>query len=232
MNFIITGLNEKYWNPWGACWIASLKEFAHTNATLVVIDHGLSKSTKNYLKEENIVLYPSIEKGRFRNATISTIVHLSEEMQGNFVYYDADVWFQNPIDDIFDIINNKIIVAKNANSGFLAGNSNCFRRYKTVSKFAKYMKDEKVFECFVKYFDYDLDLIDDKFNFINLPDLYSHDNLLMTSHVTPSAIHPTGIFKHISRNKNLLFHERFPDIFKRYVYFKKSQLPKKLFKKT
>ena len=30
MNFIITGLDQKYWNPWGASWVASLKELADT----------------------------------------------------------------------------------------------------------------------------------------------------------------------------------------------------------
>ena len=46
------------------------------------------------------------------------------------------------------------------------------------------------------------------------------------------AIHPTGILKKISLNKNLFFYERYPDLHKEYVYCEKNRLPKKLLPKS
>jgi hypothetical protein len=120
----------------------------------------------------------------------------------------------------------------NSNYGFLAGNSDTFRRYKIASKLAKFIKDDNVFDCFVKYYDYDIEFIDQKYNYTNLPNLYLKEDCLCSDYCKPLAIHPTGILKHISRNKKLFFHEKFPELFQSYVYYEKSKLPKKLFKKT
>jgi len=232
LNFIITGLDQKYWNPWGASWVASLKELADTKATIVVIDHGLTKNTKDRLAEYGVVVYKSTSNGEYKNATISTIIDLSEQMEGNFVYYDADVWFQRSVDDVFDKIEDKILISKNANSGFLAGNTKCFQKYKMASKLAGFIKDDKIFDCFATYFDYNLNFIDDRYNFTNLPDLTEKENELYHGDDVVHAIHPTGILKKISLNKNLFFYERYPDLHKEYVYCEKNRLPKKLLPKS
>ena len=95
-----------------------------------------------------------------------------------------------------------------------------------------FIKDDKIFDCFATYFDYNLNFIDDRYNFTNLPDLTEKENELYHGDDVVHAIHPTGILKKISLNKNLFFYERYPDLHKEYVYCEKNRLPKKLLPKS
>ena len=229
MNFIITGLNEKYWNPWGISWISSLKELSQTSCKIIVMDFGLNNITEKKLNEMGVSVQKENNSSNIRNATLSSIINLSKTLDGNIAYFDADCWFQENIDHVFDLIEDKMLIANNNNPGFLAGSHKSWQKFDTVNKITSLMKDENKVECMVKYFSSDVKLINDKFNCINLPDLKENNGLLSLQEQVQSVIHPTGILKKLALRKNLMFYERYPDIFKSYEISNKIKLSRKLF---
>ena len=231
MNYIVTGLTEKYWKPWGASWLASLLELAETKSNIVIIDFGLKNCTKEKIKNHNVILFEAEKKHLGRNSALNTICKLAKEVDGNFVYYDADVWFQDKIDDVFDFIEDKILICENRNFGFIAGNQKSWQNYEIVNNITDAMKDEAKTECLLKYFDNSLKFIENKYNCINLSDL-TDDKILKYRGNAIAALHPTGTLKRLLAKRHLFFAERYPDLFSKYIDEKKVGIPKRLFKKS
>ena len=229
MNFIVTGMNDQYWNPWGISWIASLKELSQTSCKIIVVDFGLNNYTKKKLNEIDVLVQKENHTSNIRNATLSSIINLSKNLDGNIAYFDADCWFQEKIDHVFDLIEDKMIMVKNNNPGFLAGSNKAWQKFDIVNKITSVMKDENKVECMVKYFASDVKFIDDKFNCINVPDLKDNNGLLSLHEEVQTVIHPTGILKKLALRKNLMFYERYSDIFKSYEISNKIKLSRKLF---
>jgi hypothetical protein len=55
MNFIFTALNEKYYKLYAIPWIFSLRQIANFQGQVIIIDFGLSESSKNELSKFNVV---------------------------------------------------------------------------------------------------------------------------------------------------------------------------------
>jgi lipopolysaccharide biosynthesis glycosyltransferase len=231
LNFIITAINEKYWNPWGISWIASLRELAQTKYTPIIIDFGLKTSTANKIKEFGITIYQGKKKSTIRNDALATIAQLNKQVCGNFVYFDADVWFQDNIDQLFDQIDNRIIMSQNKNAGFVAGSKKSWQKYDIINSITNFTKDGEKIDCLMKHFDSDINFVNNIYNFINLPNLKDEKGTLNFQGEMPLAIHPTGSLKKLATNRNILFHERYPDIFSEYS-LKRKNLPHILLNKS
>jgi hypothetical protein len=230
LNFIITGLNEKYWNPWGISWLASLRDLAQTQSKPVIIDFGLSYATKEKIKSFDAIIHEGNKDSTIRNASLNTIAKLANEIDGNFVYYDADFWFQKPIDEVFDMIEDNLLMTKNKNPGFVGGNSISWKKYGTVHNMTAVLKDHNKTECMLKFFESEISFIDNKYNFINLPDLKDNKNNLIFHDIEQLAIHPTGILKKLCQNKSLLFSEKHKELFEKYAHNKKVGVSRRLVK--
>lgn len=232
MNFIITGLNERYWNPWGISWLASLHELAQTKAKPVIVDFGLSHISKEKIKTFDVIVYEAKKDSTTRNSCLNTIANLAKDIDGNFVYYDADVWFQNSVDEVFDRIEDSLLMTKNKNPGFIAGNSSSWKKYGNVHSITTALKDHNKTDCMLRFFESDITFIENRFNFVNLPDLKESGNNLVFHDVVQQAIHPTGLLKKLCNDKGVLFAEKHKDLFEKYAYNKKVGVSRRLIKST
>lgn len=226
MNFLITGLNQKYYDPYGISWIASLKELAKTTVKPVVIDLGLNRDCQDFLRKHGAMLISKNLCGNIRNIILDSICEISKEVSGKYVYYDADCYFQQNIDNVFDLIDDKIIFTKNKNCGFIAGNSKTWDKLKFVNNMTNVFKDDEKISCFINYFDSNIEFISNKFNCTNT-DLKSKNDLLCFHDEVQSVIHPTGSLKKLFLGKKILFEERYKEIFTDYKN-EKNKISKRL----
>jgi len=221
LNFITTILNENYWNPWGISWISSLIEFADTKAKIIVVDCGLSAKTLKKLIELGVTVLPHIEANGFQKTAFLTVKKFDNNKGNKYLFFDADIWFQLPVDELFDQIDDRFLICKNLNYGFLGFSSESFNKFDMIQTFCSYTHDDDVFACLVKHFPYSLNKIDNKYNFNNLPELKTKDGMLVFNEEPQVTIHFQGVLKTCSGKKNLLYHERYPDLFAKYNETKK-----------
>lgn len=234
-NYIITGFDEKYWMPWGASWILSLREKVNYQGEVFVVDCGLSTETKNKIKEKNISILECKEKvGEIRLRTIETIANFAQDNRGKFVYWDADVQFEEEVDEIFNMIENKFLITSNKNKGFIAAPNYQWFFLKDVKKFMFLEKEksyEKMFNCLIENFSNMIEFIDDTWNFVDIHKIKNNEGTIEVNNEKKKVIHPTGILKSILNKKNCLFEERFKEELSTYTENKNSTSRRLLIKK-
>lgn len=208
MNFVVTGFSQNYWNPWGGCWLASLKLLANTSAQPVVVNYGLSKKVLSTLKKYDVTILDGNYEGHHRIDTIKHIAKIAKSKDDQFAYFDADVWFQSNFDSLYDQIDNGLVVAQNGNLGMVAGSKTGWQKFDFVSKITAFVGDPKVFESFGNFRGY-ADYVDNSYNWTAVSDLTEENGLLSYKGHTPCAIHPTGKLKHFCLNKKMLFSHRY-----------------------
>ncbi len=232
MNFIVTAFNDDYWNPHGISWIASLCEFSKTSATPVVLNLGLNEKIVEHIQQYGVVVYAPDNIPLCRNDVFLTVAELSSNLNGKYLYFDADVWFQESIEKIFDLIDNKICISKNKNEGFVAGNQDAWKFFTEIHSQTKFFNDGKTIDCIYNYYGKNLKEISDQYNCINIANLEDKNKKLWDQNQLARVIHPTGDFKILSKGKKLLFHERYPELFSKYYYYPSKHKIKKFFKTT
>ena len=220
MNFICTILDENYWNPWGVSWISSLLEFTDTRASVLVVNCGLSAKSVKKLDELGATVLPSVEVSGYHERAVRTL-RLFDKGDGKYLFFDADVWFQLPVDELFERIDDSFMICKNMNYGFLGFSSDSFAKLDMVQKFCQQAHDTGALSCLTRHFPNYLAVVDNKYNCCNLPELRSKDGMLALNDEPQHAIHFQGILKGCSAKKNLLYHERYPDLFSKYCESRK-----------
>jgi len=226
LNYLCTALDKRYWDPWGVCWLASLREIALTQAKLLVFDYGLTTAATDLLQSQGVEVIKRNLRYVHRFDALSLMIELSKNSDDKFAYYDADVWFQNTPDAIFDYIDDQIVLCKNKNLGFYAFNKHCLNNFSYFCTISQFLREDKVFEKFVSCYDSCLRTIDNKFNCIELPNLVDIKGELCIDETPQVAIHPFNRLKGMSLKKNLLFQERYYDLYKKYLSSKNLNLYK------
>lgn len=210
MNCVFTGFNEHYWAHWGSSWIYSLREVAKYKGQIIVVDCGLSDSTRNKINEKEALVVKNDEPGEIRLRVFNEISRYSKKNKGNFVYWDADAFFEQKIDQVFDEISDKLIICNNRNAGFLGGPFYQWVFLEDIVKFMSLTKEEKtsnsVLECLRKNFNKFLHQVSNKWNFIDLYQI--SEKKLEVDGAKPIVVHPTGGLKDLLEHKKFLFHER------------------------
>lgn len=222
MNFITTILSENFWNPWGISWISSLIEFADTKAKIIVIDCGLSGKTYKKLIELGVSVLPNVPSKGFQQTALTTIQKFdSGKKENKYLFFDADIWFQMPVDELFDVVDDRFLLTNNLNFGFLGFSSESFKKYEIIQNYCSFTHDDDPFICLVNHFPNFVKKVDDKYNFNKLPELKTKEGMLVYNDEPQVALHFQGILKSCSNKKNLFYHERYPDLFAKYNESKK-----------
>lgn len=213
MNIVITGFNEHYWTTWGSSWIASLFDMGFKE-TIYIVDCGLYDKTKEKIESKNITVVPCVSKSNdIRYDIFLTILSFSKNIEGKIIYWDTDVFFQEDIQSIFDLVKDKFVSTKS--QGFLGASSRCWQNIKDISKFYttfnKHIDSKVIFESII--FDYKelVEIIDDTWNYTDISDFSIENNKVKFKNQVPKVIHFTGINKDIFKDKNIFFHERFKE---------------------
>jgi len=209
-NYVITGFDEKYWKLWGESWIISLKELAEFDlSNTKIIGYDLSENTKQKILSFGVHFVESKSTKNFRFETIKTICKLFKDQEEiNFAYWDADVYFQKNIDEIFKS-GNKLLATKNC--GFIGGNSYSIKILDEILKIIELTAQEKYFnENLINYFSSLVQFVDSKYNFRNV----KIDDQFV--------IHPNRI-KDLT-HRNVLFWEKHKTLYSKYTQ-KRSLVP-------
>lgn len=210
MNFVVTGFTQNYWNPWGGCWLASLKLLAKTEAQPVVVDFGLSKKVSKLLQKHEVITLKAQSCRNFRVETMRQMLSLSRNEHDKFIYFDADVWFQSNFDSLFELLEDRLVAAENKNLGMIAGTRSAWRKFEFIHNISKFIHDPLVFECFSHFKNYST-VVDNIFNWTAMADLSDQDGKLNYKGIVPCVLHNTGGFKRFSYQKKLLFCDRYTE---------------------
>jgi len=233
MNYVVTGFDESYWKNWGSSWVYSLREIAGYREEVIVIDCGLSSNTINKLKEKEVRVVENKENENIKLRTLKTVSTLAKESKGIFIYWDADVFFESKIDDIFKEASSKIILSKNKNFGLIGGPNYQWAFIEDVIRFNQLVQKKSstagLSQCLIENFQGFINYVSNTWNFVGLNEL--SERKLEIDGERPKVIHPTGGLKYSLERKGFLFHERkIPG----YLEFleKGSSISRKLIKKA
>lgn len=212
INYVCTGFDEKYWNLWGESWIISLKELAKFDTkNAIIVGYDLSEKTKQTILSFDAQIIESKPTKNFRFDTIKTICELLKTEKSNFAYWDADVYFQKNIDEIFKD-GNKLLSSKNC--GFVAGNYCSIKILDEILKLIELTGQEKYFnEQLINHFSYFLQFVDSKYNFTDFNNVKNNDQFV---------VHPNQI-KNLT-HRNILFWEKHKNLYSKYTK-KRSNIP-------
>lgn len=232
-NYVFTGLDENYWTHWGSSWIYSLREVAKYGQEIVVVDCGLSDSSRKKIVEKNATIIKNEENGEIRLRTIKEISKYAKSNKGNFVYWDADVFFEECIDDIFKEIKDRIVFSENKNIGFVAGPYYQWVFLEDVYSYTNLAKQNPrsqiLFNCVLNNFEKFTTYVSNTWNFTDLKII--NDKNLEVDGGKPKVIHPTGLIKFSLENKGFLFHERKNEEYLKFIENKTVNF-RKLIKKS
>jgi hypothetical protein len=211
-NIVLTGFDENYWQQWGLSWIISLKEFAKFNGSIIVVGFNLSTTTVSKLAEFGVTLLTGEGKD-IRVGTLNAIQKIQFENPCVVAFWDADVYFQEEIDEIFDLAKNQIVITNNA--GFIAFPNEKYSDIKEMQDMVTFVEGVFVFD-YLKHYGVNISIIDDTWNYVDLPNLQEVDGKLGTDKVQ-KVIHPSGHIKTLLTGKNLTFWDRYKDIYNKYI---------------
>lgn len=213
-NYVVTGFNEEYWNLWGASWLISLLEFAKYDPNLiVVVGFNLSANTKSKIIDTGVMLLPGVYSGDIRCDTMRAITDFAKKEVAIFAYWDADVYFQEDISEIFKIAKDDLVVSANRSPGFLAGPSYQWMCVQDVLNMMNFMNDKgSLHECLLNHFTKFIVKTNNTWNFTDIPHLKDVDGKLTHKDQVQKVIHPTGQIKRTLNNKNIFFWERHKDL--------------------
>lgn len=232
-NYVVTGFDESYWRLWGASWLVSLREIAkHDPEHIVIVGFNLSTNTQSKILEAGAMLFPGVSSGDIRSDTMRAITDFAKKEAAIFAYWDADVFFQEDISEIFKIAADDLVVSANRSHGFLAGPSYQWMCVQDVLNFMSFMNDKSsLHECLVNHFGKFVVKTDNTWNFTDIPHLKDVEGKLTYRGQIQKTVHPTGQIKRILNNRNIFFWERHKELYQT-LDRKKNGVARKLMSKT
>lgn len=212
MKAVFTGFNENYWHLWGISWLTSLQKIAQYKGEIFIVGFNLTEITQQKLVNAGVNLINSTVDSNFRQNTLLEINKFAKNKEGVFVYWDADAYFQESIDEVFELAKNEFIITKNSNLGFIAGPSNQWRIFEKMNSTMNFFDDERdLFTSVLVYFDGLFNRVDDVWNFTNIGNLRDVNGKLTHKDEIQKVIHLSGFIKDCLDNKNILFKERYKE---------------------
>lgn len=201
--YVVTGFDDGYWMNWGASWIISLKELAKFDENILVVDLGISQPVKKKLAELGAYVLHGNGNGKGRQGIFQSISEFAVKYPGIFAVWDADVYFQSPIDSIFDLAKDKIAIT--SNPGFYACHGSNFQWLKDLQDMNLFMREDTFFYDILKTnFIHRRDIVDDTWNYTDVSKAAFSEQ---------KVIHPSGKIKSLCHGKNVLFWERHKQLF-------------------
>lgn len=221
MDFVATGLSERYWTPWGVSWVASYSEISGSDWPLVVYDFGLSGKTALQLRSFGVDVRKGTQSGTVRQSALRHVALDASRDGCRAIYFDADTWFQGSFANLQEGLDDRLCMTAGPGRGMVGGNSVAWRRYACVDALCCGSRGQCTLSILRGFFEPFTRLVPDAYDCSSLERLEDIDNLLCLDGKPVSAIHPAGELKVTAVGKGLLFHERHRDIWERYSTSKK-----------
>ena len=107
---IVVYFDETSWSKWGISWTASLNLLARFQGNVIVIDFGLSNKTLKFFEKLNYTIIPREKKyDLYELDFFHTVSNYAYKNQGFYATWNNNCYFQNNIDEIFNLSNNKLL---------------------------------------------------------------------------------------------------------------------------
>lgn len=103
--YVVTASDSQGFEKMMVSFLASLKERARWKGNIIVIDLGLSSKQKHILEKLGIEVIKSIkltDSSNFMCDRYEAISEFAKNRKGIYAHWDADIWFNHPIDEIFE----------------------------------------------------------------------------------------------------------------------------------
>ena len=228
-NYVVTGFDESYWQKWGISWLASLIYLAkHDVDQTIIFGYDLSSGTQKKITDAGVRLLPGKSSGNIRSDTLRAICKLASKEQGVYAYWDADVYFQEGISEIFKLANDDIVISSNQNHGFLAAPDYQWFYMNDLFNLISFVEDKaSLHDCLFGSFSKIPVRVDNTWNFVDLPRLKNKDDVLTYKDKVQKVIHPSGHLKLLLTNRNILFWELHKELYNKF-FDKKKSTPHKL----
>ena len=208
-NYVVTGFDEKYWPRWGQSWFLSLKEVAKHD-DIIVVGFNLSQSTTEKISSCAKVISHSATCN-FRSETLRQICSYASSQPGTYAYWDATAYFQEEIKGIFSLVNGKIAIT--SEPGFLAASHSEWKIISEIQKVMDFTGANDLHEVLKKHFPNFVAVVDDTWNFTDIPALREFDGKLAIKENIKKVIHPKKNIQSMLANQNILFSERYKHLF-------------------
>lgn len=219
-HYVVTGFDELNWSSWGESWIISLKELAKFEDNILVVDFGLTTQIKKKLADFGVYLLPGDNTKNKQSAILQATAEFAAKYPGIFAIWNADVYFQHPIDEIFSLTKEKIAITND--NGFYAACHDDLIWLREIQEATSFVcGDVFVFEYLKQFFQHRYIIVDETWNFTNVTKLHSL--------AIQKVIHPLDDIKPLLVNKGVLFWERYKDLYDKHCVVK--HVGRKLVKK-
>lgn len=114
-HWIVTAADRAFW-AFTVAFIASLRDVAHYRGKIGVIDYGFTPAQRDALTHHGITLIEPLRQHTLViDRYLTTAEHFSDRPDTSIVYFDADIWFTEPFDELFDrpeVHDGKVVAAK------------------------------------------------------------------------------------------------------------------------
>ena len=74
-----------------------------------MIDSGLASKSVKKLTDLGVTVVPAIQADGFHQSAIETLAKISKD-NDKFLFFDVDLWFQLPIDELFDKFDENFLM--------------------------------------------------------------------------------------------------------------------------
>ena len=215
-NYVVTGFSEEYWKLWGASWLVSLKELSkYDPEQIAIIGYDLSTSAKNKITDSGVMLFAGETTGNIRNDTLRAIVDFAKKESAIFAYWDADVFFQEDISEIFSLAKDDLVISSNMTQGFIAGPPYQWMLVQDVLNMMDFLNDKGDFHhVLIRHFGNMITEVDDTWNFSDIAHLKDLEGKLAYKGHVQKVIHPAGQIKRTLVNKGIFFWEKYSDLYR------------------
>jgi hypothetical protein len=219
---VVTSFDKEYWNEYGASFLGSLIELAKWNQHTVVIDFGLPYKVKWRLKQCGVTMTHGIEKygpeiDRF--ITFGRYARLEQDYE-RYAYWEADVYFQAPIDGAwtdkigYTLERNEYNQIIRPSTGFLSGPCELLGHFADFMEFAasRGETDKSAMTAFVRCFPDLVQKMPETWNCNALGTMQWKQGYHLGKEIV-KVVHPSGPAKRLQEGREYLFKEKYKDVY-------------------
>ncbi len=99
--WVVTSCDAKFW-PWLATFVGSLRDVAGFTGRIAIIDYGLSGQQHEILDRLEIVRLQALNcRIQVLDRYLTVASHFDPSMPALVAHFDADIWFNRPINALF-----------------------------------------------------------------------------------------------------------------------------------
>ncbi|RTK95645.1 MAG: hypothetical protein EKK64_06200 [Neisseriaceae bacterium] len=206
MNYAVTSVSEKDFTKAGISWLSSLFDFSNYDGEIIFIDFGLSESNKSKLLNNGIIVLDQVD-----NSVPASLKNFVESNKGIYSYWNCNCVFQDDINLLFELCNNKILYTEN--SGFYAFDSIYFNLIQSLYDLCSFLEKEQ--EDFFEYYKQAV-LVENIWNFKNITNLSDIQGKLCFNGNVQNVLNFDKQQKTF-QGRNVLFWEKHKDCYEFYL---------------